>query len=260
MTAEVKGRSTALNSTNWSFPIFVASASDPEYSVSDGSRTYTMRIPVAAEAAGGTDAHMSVTQPDKQINYEMWGAERTASGWQARYIVRTDILGTGMTAGARASGISHLHGVIRKEEVANLHIPHTLAMGLDRSQMKVGPVWPSRLQDNGADGTYLGSVPMGTMFVIPMDTDTSGLNLSPQGQALAWTLKNYGVHVLIASSTVSLYAETAAGVQYPAAISAMRADWAKLRNLLEVVTNNTQTNVAGGGTRYQPALPPVVAR
>ena len=100
-------------------------------------------------------------------------------------MVQTDLLSTGMTAGARASGISHLHGLIRTEEVAALHIPHTLAMGIDNDQLKSGYVWPARAQDGDGVTAYSGTIPMGTMFVIPRSVDINSLVLSPEGRALA---------------------------------------------------------------------------
>jgi hypothetical protein len=252
--------STALNSARWSFPVYEAAESDPIYTITDdGGRTFTMRIPNTATPAAGTDQHMSITQPDRHTDYEMWGASKTDRGWHARYIVKTDLLGTGTLAGARASGISHLHGLIRTEEVGALHIPHTLAMGIDNTQLKSGPVWPARLQDHDGASAYSGTIPMGTMFVIPRTVNLDTLGLSTEGRALAWTLQNYGAHVLLRSSTVALYAETEAEAKHPTKVANLRSAWATLRPYMQVVTNNTADNVAGGGVPLAPALPEVVA-
>ena len=141
-----------------------------------------------------------------------------------------------------------------------MHIPHTLAMGVDNSQLKSGYVWPARAQDGDGSTAYSGTIPMGTMFVIPRSVDINSLGLSPEGRALAWTLQNYGAHVLIRSGTVALFAETEAEARYPAKVDGLRSAWSQLRPLMEVVTNNTATSVAGGGDRLQPTLGEVVAR
>jgi hypothetical protein len=251
-----------LNSARWSVPVYEASAANPSYTITDrNGTTFTFQIPNNAAAALGTDMHMSVTQPDKRTNYEMFGAAKTTTGqWTAKYMVKGDLLSTGMTAGARASGVSHLHGIIRAEEVAKLHIPHSLALGVSNDQLKTGPVWPARQQDGDASTAYTGTIPMGTMFVLPRSVNIDSLGLTPAGRALAWTLQNYGTHVLIRAGTVAFYAEPDAEAQNPAKINDMRAAWTQLRPLMEVVTNNTSTNVAGGGTRLQPALPEVIAK
>ena len=261
MTSTLKLNSTALNCARWSFPVYEAAYSDPTWTiVDDNGRSFTLQIPDTAAAAEGTDQHMSIVQPDRRTDFEMWGARKTSSGWDARYVVKTDLLSSGMTGGARASAISHLHGLIRTEEVAALHIPHTLAMGIGNNQLKSGYVWPARSQDGDGVNAYTGTIPMGTMFVIPRTVDIDSLGLSPEGRALAWTLQNYGAHVLLRAGPAALFAETEAEAKYPAKIDAMRSAWVALRPLMEVVTNNTADNVAGGGARLQPTLGEVVAK
>jgi len=251
-----------INSARWSVPVYEAAETDPLYTITDrNSTTFTFRIPDNAVAAAGTDMHMSVTQPDRQINFEMFGAAKNTSGqWTAKYIVQGDLLSTGMTAGARASGVSHLHGIIRAEEVANLKIPHALALGIGNSQLQSGPVWPARNQDGDAATAYTGVIPMGSMFALPQTVNIDSLNLNPAGRALAWTLQNYGTYVLIRAGTTALYAEPDAETQNPATIADMRAAWTQLRPLMEVVTNSGADNVAGGGERLQPPLPEVIAK
>ena len=121
--------------------------------------------------------------------------------------------------------------------------------------LKPGQVWPARLQDSNAATAYKGPIPMGTMMGIPPSVDLSKLGLSAEGMALGKALQDYGAHVLVRSSTVALFAEPASD---SVAVYRMRADWkAKLFPLMRVVTNNTATNVAGGGTRRQPAAAPL---
>jgi hypothetical protein len=149
MTAALKLRSAAFNSARWSIPVYEAAAGDPTFTVQTATYSMTMQIPDAATPAAGTDAHMSITQTDRRTDYEMWGASKSSTGqWTAKYIVRTDLLSSGMAAGARASGISHLHGMIRTEEVASLHIPARPGHGNRRNTVEVrlclagkGPGW-----------------------------------------------------------------------------------------------------------------------
>ncbi|WP_035747968.1 hypothetical protein [Arthrobacter sp. CAL618] len=80
------------------------------------------------------------------------------------------------------------------------------------------------------------------MLALPQGTNLGTLGLSPEGYALAEALQQYGGHVLVRSSGVTLYAEPAANQTQ---VRALKNDWAKLRPLLRIVTNNTKDNVAG---------------
>ena len=159
-----------------------------------------------------------------------------------------------MKDGSRASGVSFFAGLIRTQELKKLSINHTLALGISDAQLKSGPVWPARTQDSNGTTAYSGTIPMGTLFAIPSTVDISKLALSPEGKALAKALQNYGAHVLIRSGTQALYCEHTCD---PTQAANLVKDWRTLSPLLRAVTNNTATNVAGGGTRLAPALPAV---
>ena len=239
---------TNVNSERWSISVQQATHNDPLATVrADSGGTHSIRIPVNATTTGGTDQHMSIIQPDARTAYEAWGMKRvSATEWTARYLVKTDIRGEGMTAGARASGISHLHGLIRKDELRDLDINHSLAIGIDNAQLKSvnngTGVWPARREDGDSARAYTGTIPMGSMLVLPAGTNLGPLGLSPEGYALAEALQHYGGHVLLRSSGVTLYAEPAAN---QAQVKALKNDWSKLRPLLRIVTNNTKDNIAG---------------
>lgn len=273
---DLQTRSSQFNCARWSVSVVTAKNTDPTVTLNvNNSYTMTLKIPVDAEPGAGTDLHLSVIQPDNTNVVEMWGATRVDdNNWTCYYAITTNLLGTGMSAGARASGISHLHGLIRKEELASGVINHTLALGLDGSQMlPLGPdasgnygVWPARRQDGHASTAYTGSIPMGTMFAIPASVDINALGLSPGGLMIAKALQDYGAHVLILAATVAIYGEPLAEIQHPTVAAQIRTAWARtvdggndLAQYLQPVTNNTSTNVAGGGTRRQPTAYPVIA-
>ncbi|NKX51499.1 hypothetical protein HER39_13155, partial [Arthrobacter deserti] len=245
---------TNVNHERWSISVQQARSTDPLVTLTSSGKAVQLRIPVNATTTGGTDQHMSVIQPDGRTSYETWGMQRvSATQWTARYVVRTDLHGSGMSAGARAPGNSQLHGLIRAHELENLDIPHSVAIGIDGSQLRsvnnATGVWPARDEDGDSATSYKGAIPMGTMFALPPGVDIESLGLSPEGEALARALQDYGGHVLIRSGSVSLYAEQAADA---AAVQRMKADWSKLRGMLRVVENNAADNIAGGGERRRP--------
>lgn len=251
-----------INRDSWSIPVYRATASDPTVTVSiNANWRQSMRVPSGATTTTGTDGHMTIVQPDGKTAYELWGLKRTSTTtMSAGYLVTTDITGTGTKAGTRAAGVSQLHGLIRAHEVASLNIPHSIAMAIDNDQLKSvnggTGVWPAHDEDGNSASTYAGAIPMGTMFALPGSVKIDSLGLSPEGKALARALQNYGAHVLDRSGGVAIYAEPKSNAT---AVARMKADWGKLKNMLRVVTNNTETNVAGGGTRRVAPLPEVSA-
>ena len=267
-TAALLTGSPMVNAESWSIAVALATAADPVAKVTNISNgvVRNFRVPSGAQVTAGTDKHMTVVQPDAFTAFECYKMTQiSATEWTSTYIVQTDLRSNGLAAGARASGISQVMGLIRTKEVSSLSIPHTLALGIPNSMLKSGPVWPARAQDADAAAQYAGPIPMGTMFAIPPSVDLSSLGLTPEGVALGRALQDYGAHILVRASTVALFAEP---LSDPAAVRRMRTDFQqRLFPLLRAVTNNTADNVAGGGARRQPAAasftapetPPVAA-
>lgn len=246
-----------VNHERWSFAVVQAKTSDPMVSVKTGSSTMQYRVPVNAATTGGTDKHMAVIQPDGRTAYEAWGMNKVSdSQWTANYVVKTDLYGSGMAAGARASGISQLHGLIRAGELQSKSIKHTIAIGIDNNQLKSvnnrKGVWPANAEDGDSASAYTGTIPMGTMFALPPTVNIDSLGLSAEGKALARALQDYGGHILVRAGSTAIFAEPAADAT---AVQRMKGDWAKLRGMLRVIDNNTADNIAGGGQRRQPAAP-----
>lgn len=239
--------STDVASKRWSISVQHTDGGDPTATLQANGDKHFIKIPADAATTGGTDDHMVVIQPDGRTAYELWGMEKIAADeWKARYLVITDLQGDGMDGGARASGISQLHGLIRRNELRNLDIEHSLAIGISGSMLKSvndgRGVWPARAEDANNSWAYTGTIPMGTMFAIPPSVDVDELDLTPEGRAVARALQQYGGHVLIQADNTNLYAEMAAD---EGQVANLEADWPQLRDLLRVVTNNSEDNIAG---------------
>ncbi|MFF0904010.1 UNVERIFIED_CONTAM: hypothetical protein RF653_10080 [Kocuria sp. CPCC 205316] len=239
-------------------PIVFASIEDPVATVTHPTTnaTVTCRIPSEAALSGGTDKNLAVIQPDGRTIFEFYAMTQVDStDWTSTYTVQNDLFGSGITAGARASGTSLVMGIIRKAEIASLNIPHTLTLGLPNTVLQTGFVWPARSQDGDGATAYTGTVPMGSLFAIPPSVDLSLLTLTPEGAALATALQDYGAHVMRRADTAALYAEVASD---DAATLRMRSDWqATLFPLVRAVTNNSSANVSGGGIRRRPPAAPL---
>jgi hypothetical protein len=248
-----------INSLEWSHPVYQASATDPVQDVeADSGEVWHYRIPSYAVPAVGDDAHLHVVEPDGHYVYETWRMRRVGSSWRAGYVRKVDLYGDGISGGTRAYGGSAIAGLIRRQEVEQRSIPHALAIALPRADLRDGPVWPASLEDTGADSTYHGEVPLGTLLAVPPDVDLDAMGLDPDALALARALQDYGGYVVDSSAQFTLYAEPGTD---EARLDHDRAALDVIRRHLRVVENNSADRVGGGGTRRRPAaLPLTTAR
>lgn len=246
-----------INAAQWSHPIFVAAPADPEVKVIvSGEVVARLRVPKHAAPAlpksEDSDAHLHIIDPEHRYVHELWHASRkkpdviVAEGYS-----KNDLHGSGVgEGGERAYGGSAIGGLIRRRELS-MGIRHALALALPRSHLKLGPVWPATKQDDGAETTYRGAVPMGQLVTLAPKTNLSQLGLSPEGRAVAAALRDYGAYVVDASSDLTLYAEPSAEPD----LVMLRQDLPKLRALLRCVQNASKEAIGGPGTRLAPLAP-----
>lgn len=236
-----------VNRDSWSIAVYTATTSDPVTTLVgtvDGAR-YRGYVPADTTAPGGTDREVSIIQPNGTEAYGIydWGS---ISGTTAtsQIVLPVDLLGTGWGSGTRAASTPNIAGLIRNHELEQNEIQHAVAMALPRSALEVGPVWPAISQD-GDTSEYTGDVPMGTLFAIPGDVDVTGLGLTDDGLALARALQDFGAYVVDSAGTNALYCEVACNVTD---YNELNAAWKQLEPLMRAMTNNSETNVGGGGT------------
>lgn len=116
-------------------PVYVARASDPEYTVhcllwtsSCEVEGHKVRIPSAARPAGGDDAHLAVIQRGGW-EYDFWQVHDRPAGGGTLTVShggRTRIDGDGLGSDATAAEFGLAAGVIQGEEMELGHIDHAL--------------------------------------------------------------------------------------------------------------------------------------
>jgi hypothetical protein len=263
----------AMNSASWSHPVYLedpgsGTAADVSGKNELGSWTsFRLMLPSGVMPAAGSDAHLHIISASRTSVYEMFSASITASGVSALALVVNDLQGAGVFDGqqspdreiwhgVRAYGGSAIGGLIRKGELAS-GIPHALAVAVRRAAMnkntpnKLGYVWPASYRDDGWETTYgaSGVLHMGSLLVLPGQLELPRLFASesissPQVQAVAVALQDYGAYVVDATSdNISFYAEPAE----QAASAVDEAELARLLPYLKVVTNSAPSQVGGGG-------------
>ena len=200
---------------------------------------------------------------DGQHYIETWhGVKNNNFSYQASYIVENKLDGTGISLpgehdGIRAGGTSLLAGLVTKDDLDALSVDHAVAMGLPTSFLKASNdpsqqyVWPATSADSGGAQVYTGIIPMGALFAIPKTVELSKSGITtPEGMALAKAFQTYGGYVsdttVQTTPTVQLaYLQTGASQNQ---IHDLQTDAGVIRNLLQLVTNNSAASIGGGST------------
>ena len=103
-------------------------------------------IPLDAPVEGGSDRHVLTVQSGTCRLYELFAAQRTASGWAAQsgaaFDLRSNALRPKGWTSADAAGLPILPGLVRYDEVASGQIRHALRVTF--AQTQAGFISPAR--------------------------------------------------------------------------------------------------------------------
>lgn len=202
-------------------PVYFARSDDPVYTLVPtrpwgrnpiaGKR---IRVPRGARAAGGSDGHLTVIQPDG-MEYDLWQVRRKQPrdgrllfGWGGR--LRVD--GDGRGSGATASEFGSAAGLIRASELRAGKIDHALALVVRCTGNDLGfgfGIIPARRHDQGSafvypaskgatacTGSSAGAPPTGARFRLDLgDAEILRLRLPRWKKAILRALTHYGAYV-----------------------------------------------------------------
>ncbi len=190
-------------------PVVQAGPSDPVFTVDcvefggacpiDGAR---IRIPDAAEPAGGSDGHLAVLDPGSGWEYDLWtvrakprGGGVITIGWGGR----TRLRGDGLGAGATAAGFALAAGLVRGPELQANRVDHALAMTVPCTSGRT--VWPASGESTGLTCARAGepvqdAPDLGMRFALRMTAREIGaLGLPAWKQALLRAMARHGLLV-----------------------------------------------------------------
>jgi hypothetical protein len=222
----------ADTSSDYDHPIYYSKPSDPVYTVRcrkwvssctvDGLE---VRIPVGAQPAGGSDAHLSVIDQDGGWEYGFWETEsRSPSGgtlWIGHggrtRIGTADATGLGSSSNPNAVTAAHFGlaaGVIRPEELAAGEINHALFMSVKCTNGTF--VWPARGPGVGRTCESMGlsnsnAPALGQHFFLNMtESQINALSVPAWKKTILRAMAEYGMFV---GDTGSTYLGWAVSVQ-----------------------------------------------
>jgi hypothetical protein len=169
-------------------------------------------IPRRATASPDTDQNLVVWQPRRDRMWEFWGARRENGEWHARYGGRMDHVSSSpgyfTNAGATATGLPLLGGLIRTSELRAGIIPHALALTIPETRAGTF-VFPAQRTDGTSNDPF--AIPEGTRFRLDPSLDLRSLNLSPPMLTIARAAQTYGMYVTDRGGAVALEVEQPTG-------------------------------------------------
>jgi hypothetical protein len=198
-------------------------------------------------------------------------------GW--RSFPDVDIYSDGINGGHFGSGLSSIGGSIRKGElIGDQPIRHALKIllwgekYLYYSQSIPGFRWPATNADNGAANQYRGQNPtlvQGSLLAIPPTVTPESINIQTEpGKKLFRALQDFGAYVVDDAGWDAHYFATEKGVveefrtrygyDFEGTSGTFYDDFMSLFQALNVVDNNTQNTIGGGGIPRGKMAPPIV--
>jgi hypothetical protein len=202
----------ADTSSDYDHPIYFSQPSDPLYTVhcrkwvsSCEVNGLQVRIPAAARAAGGTDAHMAVIDQQSGWEYDFWETESLPAGGGDLYIGHGGMtaIGTpdadGLGSNATAAHFGLAAGVVRPEELAAGHIEHALFMIVKCTNGTY--VWPAEGPGVGRTCSSMGlsnsdAPALGQHFYLDLsDAEIDALGVPAWKKTVLHAMADYGMFV-----------------------------------------------------------------
>ena len=179
----------------YGIPWQVVTSSTPRSTVTfdyaDESDPGPYPIPASPLIEAGSDGHILLVDRDACRLYELFGARKVGSAWQAGsgaiWDLGSNALRTAGWTSADAAGLPILPGLVRYDEVAAGAILH--ALRFTTNQTRTSYIYPALHQAGSSSSSSL--PPMGLRVRLKASFDTSGL--SPQARVIADALKRYGM-------------------------------------------------------------------
>jgi hypothetical protein len=159
-----------------------------------------IRVPDAARAAAGADAHLTVVDQDSGWEYDLYKVRSKPAGGgllEFRWGGRTRIDGDGLGSGATAAKFGNLAGIVRAAELASGRIDHALfaTVRCDAGRF----VYPARGVGTSCASLGLpvdGAPPMGARLQLAMTpTEIGALPVPAWKKTILRAMATYGMFV-----------------------------------------------------------------
>jgi hypothetical protein len=210
--------------TQYSFPLYLGDAQTPRHDIACTKYDCTMvadtgtstaptlqgvPIPDNATPSTGSDGQMILVDLSSGLEYDLWQAQRTGTGWEvsgaSTYSINSD--GAPVEYGSRGAGIPYLAGLIRPWEIEQGHIDHAIAFATETVARK-RCVWPASKTDGKSRDPD--ALPQGARLQLDptlSDADFDRLGLDATARVIARAMQTYGMILVDSSGRTKVYAE-----------------------------------------------------
>ncbi|GAB2598263.1 hypothetical protein Aab01nite_74180 [Paractinoplanes abujensis] len=223
MIRSKRDKGFVLSVTDWTVPAYFAKSDTTRHDVrisgqppgAHYDRTFVhdvrriMRgvpIPDNAKPDPQDDAHLTVIDPANGCEYDLYGAEKTATGWTAKWANATSIPESGIYPyglSSRATGFSPLAGLIWPAELRSGRIDHALMFAYPYTRSG-GPVFPATASDGKTK--LAAALPQGARVQLDPTLDLDQLRLTAYERTIAEALQRYGMFLGDTGGALALYA------------------------------------------------------
>ncbi len=206
-----------INTTEWSVPVYTVAGSRPTTRVSLSGNQWaplanawqSVPIPGDAQAAGGSDSHLVVWQPDTDTMWEFWRLSGSGSSWSAGWGGRMQNVSASSgiypdKMGGTATSVPLVAGLLTLDELERGEINHALALAVP-SPRKGHCVAPIHREDGTS--SHPNALPEGAHLRLPASLDVEALNVPEATKVIARAAQRYGMILRDKSGSVSLYGE-----------------------------------------------------
>ena len=174
-------------------------------------------IPLAAAPDSQGDGHLAIYDPTSSQEWDLWQAQKTASGWQAGAGAAVSTLGNGVapsgTAGADAANMPLLGGLVRPEEILQGHIDHALVFTMPHVS-SLGHVCPATHHDGGT--TDPNALKEGMRLQLDPSVNVDQLPIPAWEKTLARAMQVYGMYLRDQGGSLAIFADDSASRGYDA--------------------------------------------
>jgi hypothetical protein len=199
---------TADTPADFGHPTYYSGPGDPVFTLhcyeeswgTCGIEGHEIRIPDAARAAAGGDAHLTVVDQDSGWEYDLYKVRSKPAGGgtlEFRWGGRTRIDGLGLGSDGTAGGFANLAGIVRAVELASGRIDHALFLTVHCDAGRY--VYPA--VGSGRSCAELGeptadAPPMGAHLQLAMsDAEIAALTVPTWKKTVLRAMARYGMFV-----------------------------------------------------------------
>jgi hypothetical protein len=198
----------AETANDYDHPVYFSSSGDPLYTVHcaetwgrcpiEGAQ---VRIPAAAEAAGGDDGHLAVFDQASGWEYDFWQVRQQSAGGGTLTVGwggKTRVDGSGLGSAATAGNFGLAAGIIRPQELAAGKIDHALFMVVKCTNgTSVAPAGPDTGRSCASIGLPNAGAPaMGQHFFLDMSAaEIEALGAPAWQKTVLRAMAEYGLYV-----------------------------------------------------------------